>query len=126
MAERPRMNLSGVVLDAPDANALAEFYERLLGWTRIQDEPGWVKLSDFDDGPGLSFQEEPLYRPPVWPSTAADPQLQVHLDIQVDDLDEGQAFALAVGARLSDVQFEDDVRIFFDPVGHPFCLFVQG
>jgi catechol 2,3-dioxygenase-like lactoylglutathione lyase family enzyme len=123
MTDRPRMDLSGIVLDAPDADALATFYEALLGWTRIQDEPGWVKLRSPDGGAGLSFQEEPLHRPPVWPSTATDPQMQVHLDIQVDDLDQGQAFALEVGARLSEVQFDDDVRILFDPVGHPFCLF---
>ena len=124
MVEGPRLHLSGIVLDAPDPDALATFYERLLGWTRIQDEPGWVKLSSPDGGAGLSFQAEPLHRSPVWPTTPSDPQMQVHLDIQVDDLDGGQAFALQVGARLADVQFEDDVRIFLDPVGHPFCLFL--
>jgi hypothetical protein len=28
----PRMTLSATVLDAPDARALAAFYQRLLGW----------------------------------------------------------------------------------------------
>jgi predicted enzyme related to lactoylglutathione lyase len=55
----PRLALSGVVLDSPDAGALADFYRRLLGWTVEQDEPGWVKLRSANGGAGLSFQTEP-------------------------------------------------------------------
>ncbi|MDP8923413.1 MAG: VOC family protein, partial [Chloroflexota bacterium] len=33
------MTLSGIVLDAPDARTLADFYRRLLGWTVAKDEP---------------------------------------------------------------------------------------
>ena len=124
MIDRPGLQLSGVVLDAPDPDALATFYEDLLGWRRVQDEPGWVKLGSPDGGPGLSFQLEPLHRPPVWPGTAAEPQMQIHLDIQVDDLDRGTAFALSLGARLAAAQFQDDVRVLLDPAGHPFCLFL--
>ena len=124
MTDRAALRLSGVVLDAADPDALATFYENLLGWARVQDEPGWIKLGAPDGGAGLSFQQEPLHRSPVWPSTSTDPQMQLHLDIQVDDLDVGQAFALSVGARLADTQPQDDVRVFLDPVGHPFCLYV--
>jgi predicted enzyme related to lactoylglutathione lyase len=35
------MTVSGIVLDAPDASDLADFYRRLLGWPTQQDEPGW-------------------------------------------------------------------------------------
>ena len=45
--------LSGIVLDSPDAQVLAAFYHRLLGWTVEQDEPGAP-----GGGPGLSFQTE--------------------------------------------------------------------
>ena len=38
------MTLSGIVLDAPDARELAAFYNRLLGWTVVQDELDWIKL----------------------------------------------------------------------------------
>jgi hypothetical protein len=38
MVDRPRLHLSGIVLDAPDPDALATFYEGLLGCTRIQDD----------------------------------------------------------------------------------------
>ncbi len=44
MDQAPRLALSGVVLDSPDAGALADFYRSLLGWETEQDEPGWVRL----------------------------------------------------------------------------------
>ncbi|MCI0441488.1 MAG: VOC family protein, partial [Chloroflexi bacterium] len=50
------MRVSATVLDAPDARALASFYERLLGWTRVADEPNWVMLRPPSGGTGLSFQ----------------------------------------------------------------------
>jgi catechol 2,3-dioxygenase-like lactoylglutathione lyase family enzyme len=123
--DRPRMQLSGVVLDSPDPQALARFYEELLGWKRTQDEPGWVKLASPDGGAGLSFQQESEHVQPTWPPRPGDQQMQVHLDIHVDDLDVAGAYAVSVGARLADFQPQDDVRVYFDPVGHPFCLFLH-
>ena len=41
---QPWMKLTATVLDAPDANELAAFYQRLLGWPAVTDEPGWVTL----------------------------------------------------------------------------------
>ncbi len=40
MTQGPRMVLSGIVLESPDARELAGFYQRLLGWEVEQDEPG--------------------------------------------------------------------------------------
>jgi hypothetical protein len=42
--ERPRMTVTGIVLDSPDARELAAFYRRLLGWPSEHDQPGWVTL----------------------------------------------------------------------------------
>jgi len=119
------MTVSGVVLDSLDAQALARFYEDLLGWKRTQDEPGWVKLAAPDGGTGLSFQNESDYVPPTWPAGPGDQQMQVHLDIHVDDLDVAGAYAVSVGAQLAHFQPQDDVRVYLDPVGHPFCLFLN-
>jgi hypothetical protein len=124
--QAPRLALSGVVLGAPDASALAGFYRRLLGWAVEQDEPGWVKLRSPDGGPGLSFQTEPAYAPPVWPAGPGDQQMQVHLDIAVGDLTAAGEHAIAAGAVLAGYQPQDDVRVYFDPAGHPFCLFLPG
>ncbi|HEX8082339.1 MAG TPA: VOC family protein [Jatrophihabitans sp.] len=121
----PRMTLSGVVLDSPDARELAAFYQRLLGWPVTQDEPGWMKLSSPDGGAGLSFQTEPVYRRPTWPSDPTAQQMMIHLDIKVDDLELAGRHALAAGAVLADYQPQPDVRVYLDPAGHPFCLFLH-
>jgi catechol 2,3-dioxygenase-like lactoylglutathione lyase family enzyme len=122
----PRMSLAGIVLDSPDAQQLSAFYRRLLGWAIEQDEPGWVKLGSPGGGPGLSFQSEPAYQRPSWPSDPARQQMMVHLDIGVDDLEEAGRHALAAGAVLADFQPQPDVRVYLDPAGHPFCLFLTG
>ncbi|MGO9197414.1 MAG: VOC family protein [Acidimicrobiales bacterium] len=125
MPETVRMKVSGVVLGAPDPTELASFYQRLLGWEVEQDEPGWVKLKAPEGGPGLSFQTEDAYVRPTWPAEPGDQQMMVHLDIEVDDLDVAGAHAIAAGAVLADYQPEDGVRVYLDPAGHPFCLFVN-
>jgi catechol 2,3-dioxygenase-like lactoylglutathione lyase family enzyme len=121
----PRMQLSGIVLDTPDPRSLAGFYRRLLGWEVIQDEPEWMKLAPSTGVPGLSFQLESDYKRPSWPAGDGDQRMMVHLDIEVDDLEEAGKHATEAGAVLADFQPQDDVRVFFDPDGHPFCLFID-
>jgi catechol 2,3-dioxygenase-like lactoylglutathione lyase family enzyme len=120
----PLMKLSGVVLGSLNAAELAAFYQRLLGWEVEQDEPGWMKLKSPDGGAGLSFQTEEAHLSPVWPADPGDQQMMVHLDFEVDDLDVAGAHAIAAGAVLATYQPEDDVRVYIDPAGHPFCLFL--
>jgi catechol 2,3-dioxygenase-like lactoylglutathione lyase family enzyme len=122
----PRFTLTAAVLGTPDPAALATFYQELLGWPFGSTEKGWVTLRPEDGGPGLSFQEEPDHVPPTWPARPADQQMQVHLDIEVDDLSAGSAVAEAAGARLAEFQPQDDVRVYLDPAGHPFCLWTRG
>jgi catechol-2,3-dioxygenase len=124
MEPRPQMMVTGVVLDAPDANELAAFYQRLLGWSVIQEKHGWVRLSAPAGGAGLSFQTESDYVRPVWPARPGDPQMSVHLDIQVADLEEAGSHAEKAGATMAEFQPQDDVRVFLDPAGHPFCLYL--
>ena len=114
-----------MVLDCPDAHALAGFYRRLLGWEVKYSEPDWVVLRDPAGATGLSFQTEAGYEPPVWPEVAMAQQKMLHLDIRVDDLNEAGAYAVSVGATQAQHQPQDDVRVFFDPAGHPFCLFLR-
>lgn len=118
------MQLAGIVLDSPDARELAAFYQRLLGWSVEQDEPEWVTLGAPAGGPGLSFQTEARYVRPVWPAGPGDPQMSIHLDIRVTDLDEAGAHAERAGATRADHQPQEDVRVYLDPAGHPFCLFL--
>lgn len=132
MTEPPTYTLSATVLDAPDAHELAAFYRRLLGWDVVADEPGWVELRPAGGGPGLSFQDEPEHVPPVWPAGPAGPagsghqRMQLHLDLRVDDLDAAGDHARACGATLAAHQSQAGVRVWVDPAGHPFCLFLPG
>ncbi|MEW2562186.1 VOC family protein [Streptomyces griseorubiginosus] len=117
--------LSTVVLDARDAHELAAFYQRLLGYVVRAEEPHWVLIGPPPGtaGTSLAFETEPDYVPPVWPTRRpGDQQMMLHLDIEVDDLEAEVARAVAQGARLADHQPQDDVRVLYDPSGHPFCL----
>jgi catechol 2,3-dioxygenase-like lactoylglutathione lyase family enzyme len=122
------MKLTAAVLDSADANALAEFYHRLLGasWVLRSDEVGWATLRPVDGGTGLSFQTEVAYVRPVWPAGPGDQQMMVHLDIEVDDLDLAGSYAISGGAVLAEFQPQEGVRVYLDPAGHPFCLWVRS
>jgi catechol 2,3-dioxygenase-like lactoylglutathione lyase family enzyme len=120
----PRLTVTGTNIDAPDANALADFYRRLLGWTASTDEPGWVILQPPGGGHTLNFQTEERYMRPVWPAGPGDQQMMMHLEIEVDDLEASVAHPVEAGATLADFQPQDDVRVCLDPAGHPFCLFL--
>jgi catechol 2,3-dioxygenase-like lactoylglutathione lyase family enzyme len=119
------MTVTSIVLDAPDPRELAAFYRRLLGWEIRTDEPGWVTLPGPDGGTGLAFQEERQYVRPVWPAGPGDQQMMTHLDIEVDDLEGAGAHAIEAGATLAEFQPQEHVRVYLDPAGHPFCLWVE-
>jgi hypothetical protein len=70
-------------------------------------------------------QHEPQFVRPSWPADADHQQMQLHLDLQVDDIAAATAHAERCGATLATWQPQDDVRVYLDPVGHPFCLFVD-
>ncbi|MBA2725949.1 MAG: VOC family protein, partial [Actinobacteria bacterium] len=73
------------------------------------------------DGMRIAFQRVTDYRPPDWRD--ANPPQQMHLDVLVADLDEGEAEVLALGASLLDGSDKPiGFRVYADPVGHPFCL----
>jgi predicted enzyme related to lactoylglutathione lyase len=117
--------LTAAVLDTADPPALARFYQRLLGWPIGSEDPSWVTLRPEGGGAGLSFQLEPDHVPPVWPAATGQQQMQVHLDIEVEDLAAAVAVAVEAGATEPGFQPQDDVRVLLDPAGHPFCLWVR-
>ena len=113
----PAMNLFAVTVDAPDAAALARFYADLMGMEVTYDGPEGSLIAGA--GKSVMFQQVSEYTPPAWPDPAR-PQ-QAHLDIEIDDLDAGEARALELGATRLDGGGET-YRVFADPAGHPFCL----
>ena len=65
------------------------------------------------------FQQVAELQRPRWPDPAYPQQL--HLDITVDDADEAERAALALGAHRLPGDGEN-WRVYADPHGHPFCL----
>lgn len=119
---QPSFQLQTINIDCADAEAMADFYGRLLGWEVTRRDGGFVLMQDPAGGTGLSFQEEAWYHAPVWPERPGEQAKMLHLDIKVNDLDAAVAHALAAGARLAEHQPRSDLRIMLDPAGHPFCL----
>jgi hypothetical protein len=128
-----------VVLDTADARGLAEFYRQLFGLRyRPGDEPpapgepdphgrDWLVLRN-DDGVPLAFQQVDELTVPTWPDPAVAQQL--HLDTtvgSVEELEHEHERALMLGARLlydRTADPEEPLRVYADPQGHPFCIFV--
>jgi catechol 2,3-dioxygenase-like lactoylglutathione lyase family enzyme len=118
------LTFTTVNLSAPEPAVLARFYEKLLGWKITVEEPEWVLMRDPAGGVGLAFQSETHYTRPTWPAGNGDQQMMMHLEIRVDDLDSAGAHARDCGATLAEFQPQDDVRVYLDPAGHPFCLWL--
>jgi catechol 2,3-dioxygenase-like lactoylglutathione lyase family enzyme len=133
----PAMRWTGVCIDCADAEELAEFYGRLLGWEiSARDTPAtrqggseWIAMLDPAGGVGLSFQAEEWYEPPVWPEQPGAREKMLHFEIAVDDLDAAVADVVTAGGRIAPHQPADrdpaHLRVMLDPAGHPFCLFAD-
>ncbi|WP_136609970.1 VOC family protein [Sinomonas albida] len=117
------ISLHATVLGAPDPQRLARFYANLLGWELGDDEREWATVVNPGGGPKLSFQLEEDFQRPVWPEQPGRQQMMMHLDLKVADLQKAAAHAKECGATRAEHQPQEDVIVFFDPAGHPFCLF---
>ena len=112
----------GTAIEAPDPGALAHFYSELLDWPISHEEPGTAILAAPQGSIYIVFQLATDYQAPVWPPTDREQRPMMHFDFQVGDLDSAVAEALALGATLAGYQPQKNVRVLFDPAGHPFCL----
>ena len=117
----------GVVLEAPDAQALARFYSELLGWEIAKQSPDEEEaaIAPPDGVAYIGFQKSAHYVRPVWPSAKGAQRITMHLDFEVTDLPAAVAHALELGAEEADHQPQANVRVMLDPAGHPFCLYVD-
>ena len=110
-------SLKTVVLDAPDIERLAAFYEAVAGWRRTDRDDDWITLVS-DDGWRIGIQHAPDHVPPRWPDPA-HPQ-QAHLDLRVPDIDKAATAAQGHGATL--LRRNERWHTLADPAGHPFDL----
>ncbi|GAB3959202.1 VOC family protein [Streptomyces sparsus] len=140
MSEQGTLKLHQVVLDSTDIRGLAEFYRSLLGLVYGPgDEPpeaghagergqDWLVLRTADGTPRLAFQHVDGLTPPTWPDGPVPQQLHLDLSVSsIEDLDAQHERVLRLGGRLlSDNRQGPDepFRVYADPAGHPFCVFV--
>lgn len=128
------------MLDTTDARGLAEFYRELLGFEyRDGDEPpppgredhrgrDWLVLRQPGGEARVAFQQVRSLPRPTWPGDQVPQQL--HLDLTVaskEMLDAQHERAIQLGASLLLDRSDDDeepLRVYADPSGHPFCIFV--
>lgn len=131
---RTHPTLCQTVLDTTDVRGLAEFYRQLLG---LRYRPGdeqpragedWLVLRDGADANRLAFQLVDELPAATWPEGPVPQQL--HLDLTVPseaELDDQHRRVLSLGGRLlldrSD-DADEPLRVYADPSGHPFCIFV--
>ncbi|WP_433495578.1 VOC family protein [Micromonospora sp. CA-248089] len=140
MTDGPGLRLCQVVLDCTDARALAEFYRVLLGLVyRSGDEPpaagepdehgrDWLVLRTAEGVPQLAFQQVDRLPEATWPEGEVPQQLHLDLTVpSVAELDRQHERVLALGGRLLRDRSDDPdepLRVYADPAGHPFCVFV--
>lgn len=119
---RPTVRLAAVSLDAVEPQPEAVFWRDLLGLEIVWQTDDFVALR----GAAIliTVQRVANHRPAEWPSGAVPKQL--HLELAVTDLDDGERAAVALGATpVSEQPSPDRWRVLLDPAGHPFCLSTQ-
>lgn len=126
MDEKPKIKLYALTVDCKEPYALATFYAALLGWEIPFYDEDWacVGAPGAAQGayPGITFQRNPDYQPPIWPEQTGAQQQMAHMDFAVNDLEKAVAHAITCGATVAAEQFSNDWRVMLDPAGHPFCL----
>jgi predicted enzyme related to lactoylglutathione lyase len=115
----------GTAIEAPDPALLARFYSTMLEWPLIHEEPGTSIVKPPQEAVYMVFQQADDFVPPTWPPEPGHQRTMIHLDIQVNDLETAVADAVTLGAHVAAFQPQENVRVLFDPAGHPFCLCLE-
>lgn len=131
MVMRAGIRWVGVAIDCADAERVARFYERLLGFEmRELWPPRWAQLWNPAGGVHLNIQGDASYEPPTWPERPSRQQKMLHFEVEVEDLEDAVSTALDAGGTEAPWQPPDRdpgrIRIMLDPAGHPLCLFLHG
>ncbi len=140
MSEETYPTILQTVLDCADPRATAEFYRQMFG---LRYRPGdevppdgqpdengqdWLVLLRPDGARSLAFGKADDLAETTWPEPGV-PQ-QMHLDTSVESVEELERQhqrAVALGARLRFDRTDDPdepLRVYADPAGHLFCIFV--
>ena len=112
--------LHEIVVDCSNPEALARFWQALIGGEVEVESPDWVVLDGDADGFFIGFQKVPERK---------SGKNRIHLDVEVDDLDQAIDEAEQLGARRIDAAVVDDdggmFQVMADPGGNEFCFVVD-
>ncbi len=126
MENELKIKVYSFTLDCQNPRELANFYAKLLKWEIAFSDENWacVGAPGTKQGayPGILFQRNPEYKPPVWPEESDAQQQMAHIDLAVNDLEKAVEYAIQCGATTAKDQFSSDWTVMLDPAGHPFCL----
>lgn len=105
--------LHEIVVDCPNPEALARFWQALIGGDVIVEEPDWVVLDGDEDGFYFRFQRGRR-------NAGAG---RIRFDVEVDDLDVAVDEAEQLGARKVGAVVEDEdgsLQLMVDPGDNEF------
>ena len=126
MNDELKIKMYSFTMDCKEPHELAKFYAALLQWETMIIDEGWacVYAPGTNQGayPGVLFQKNPEYVPPVWPEKPEAQQQMAHIDFAVNDLEKSVQHAVHCGATMANQQYSDQWKVMIDPAGHPFCL----
>ena len=115
----PIGSLHEIVVDCANPEALARFWQALIGGEVEVESPEWVELDGDDDGFFIGFQLVP---------EGKSGKNRIHLDVVVDDLDRAVDEAEQLGARkIGGVKDEAQgpFQVMADPGGNEFCFVTE-
>jgi predicted enzyme related to lactoylglutathione lyase len=124
-SERPAVGrIDAITIDCDDGLGLARFWAAIFGTeieSAVGDPPAYVDLLPVPGVPILRFQRVP---------EAKTVKNRMHLDVAVEDLEEGAARVVALGGRrVSNEPFAEwSYRwlVMADPEDNEFCLVIRG
>ncbi|MEO6571405.1 MAG: VOC family protein, partial [Ilumatobacteraceae bacterium] len=108
-----------IVVDCSNPEALARFWQALIGGDVEVESSDWVVLDGDEDGFYFAFQRE---------SQSPSGDCRIRFDVEVDDIDRAvdeaeQMGARKIGARIDDA--DGSVQVMADPGGNEFS-FITG
>jgi uncharacterized damage-inducible protein DinB/predicted enzyme related to lactoylglutathione lyase len=111
----------GVVFDCADTEALARFWQGIVGGTidSRTASPTWLSLGSVDGFAKLSFQKVP---------EGKNVKNRVHLDLDVEDLETAVKTAVGLGARVVGDVIEEPTnwfQVMLDIEGNEFCFILR-
>ncbi|WP_232044134.1 VOC family protein [Fusobacterium ulcerans] len=115
MNDELKIKMYSFTVDCIDPYKLAKFYADLLKWEIpfYDEDYACICPPKISQGayPGITFQRNPEYVPPVWPEKPEAQQQMAHLDFAVNNLEEAVHYAVQCGATIAPEQFSDSWRV---------------